>query len=86
MLLGAIARRGDAGRGFGRSGDTEATIAAVARARRAVSTRTTSTTLRVDGVGLRGLREPDGPLDCGNAGTLCACSPGILAGQEGASS
>ena len=27
-------------------------------------------TLVVHGAGLRGLRQPDGPIDCGNAGTL----------------
>ena len=35
------------------------------------------------GVGLRGIREPAGPLDCGNAGTLMRLLPGILAGQAG---
>jgi 3-phosphoshikimate 1-carboxyvinyltransferase len=35
------------------------------------------------GVGLRGLRAPDGPIECGNAGTLMRLLPGILAGQEG---
>ena len=35
------------------------------------------------GVGLRGLRAPDEPIDCGNAGTLLRLLAGILAGQEG---
>ena len=39
--------------------------------------------MRVRGSGLRGLREPDGPLDCGNAGTVLRLVAGILAGQEG---
>jgi 3-phosphoshikimate 1-carboxyvinyltransferase len=34
-------------------------------------------------VGLRGLAEPPGPIDCGNAGTLMRLLSGILAGQEG---
>ena len=39
--------------------------------------------VRVRGVGLRGLRAPDGPIDCGNAGTLLRLIAGILAGQDG---
>src|SRR5581483_10322721 len=35
------------------------------------------------GVGLRGLRPADGPLDCGNAGTLARLVSGLLAFQEG---
>src|SRR5581483_8803095 len=35
------------------------------------------------GVGLRGLRPADGPLDCGNAGTLARLVSGALAFQEG---
>ena len=40
-------------------------------------------TVRVRGVGLRGLRAPDEPLDFGNAGTVLRLASGILAGQEG---
>ena len=40
-------------------------------------------TLRVLGVGLRGLRRAGGPIDCGNAGTLVRLLAGILAGQTG---
>ena len=40
-------------------------------------------TLRVGGVGLRGLRPPEDPIDCGNAGTLMRLLAGLLAGQEG---
>jgi 3-phosphoshikimate 1-carboxyvinyltransferase len=35
----------------------------------------------VHGAGLRGLRAPDGPLDCGNAGTAMRLLCGVLAGQ-----
>ena len=68
--------------GFGRSGDTEATIAAV----RALGVRVYEAdddTLRVFGNGLRGLVPPAQPIDCGNAGTLMRLLPGLLAGQEG---
>ncbi|MCM5570021.1 3-phosphoshikimate 1-carboxyvinyltransferase [Burkholderiaceae bacterium FT117] len=36
----------------------------------------------VHGVGLRGLRQADGPLDCGNAGTAMRLMMGLLAGQR----
>lgn len=37
--------------------------------------------LRIKGVGLRGLREADDVLDCGNSGTTMRLMSGILAGQ-----
>ena len=40
-------------------------------------------TLSVFGAGLRGLKPPRRPIDCGNAGTLMRLLPGILAGQAG---
>jgi 3-phosphoshikimate 1-carboxyvinyltransferase len=39
--------------------------------------------LVVHGVGIRGLRAADGPIDCENAGTLIRLVSGILAGQHG---
>src|SRR5438309_3035116 len=39
----------------------------------------------VRGAGLREAREPDGPIDVGNAGTLMRLLPGWLAAQEGRS-
>ena len=39
--------------------------------------------VRVEGVGLRGLKAPDAPIDCGNAGTLMRLIVGLLAGQDG---
>lgn len=41
--------------------------------------------LTVHGVGLGGLRAPDGPLDCGNSGTTMRLLAGVLAGQPFAS-
>ncbi|MEJ7569954.1 MAG: hypothetical protein WKF41_17025, partial [Gaiellaceae bacterium] len=82
VLLGAIADGETRISGFGRSADTEATIAAV----RALGVRvyeSDSETLRVFGVGLRGLKPPGTAIDCGNAGTLMRLLPGILAGQQG---
>lgn len=37
--------------------------------------------VRVQGVGMRGLRAPDGPLDMGNSGTSMRLLAGLLAGQ-----
>src|SRR3954447_1948927 len=70
--------------GFGRSGDTEATVAAV-RALGAEVEEADVDRLVVRGVGLRGLRAPAGPIDCGNAGTLMRLLAGLLASQEGRS-
>lgn len=39
--------------------------------------------LVIRGTGLREAREPDGPIDVGNAGTLLRLLPGWLAAQEG---
>ena len=82
VLLGAIGEGETTVRGFGRSGDTEATIAAM-RALGVTVHEDDVDSLRIEGVGLRGLREPDGLLDCGNSGTTLRLLPGILAGQEG---
>ena len=82
MLLGAVGEGETRISGFGRSADTESTIAAV----RALGVRVYEAdddTLRVFGAGLRGLKAPDEPIDCGNAGTLMRLLPGLLAGQEG---
>jgi 3-phosphoshikimate 1-carboxyvinyltransferase len=82
VLLGAIGDGETRIGGFGRSADTEATIAAV-RALGVEVYESGAETLRVFGVGLRGLKPPRAPIDCGNAGTLVRLLPGILAGQEG---
>jgi 3-phosphoshikimate 1-carboxyvinyltransferase len=82
VLIGAICDGETRISGFGRSADTEATIAAV-RALGAEVDEVDVDTLVVHGTGLRRLREPAAPLDCGNAGTLMRLLPGILAGQEG---
>jgi 3-phosphoshikimate 1-carboxyvinyltransferase len=82
VLLAAIGEGETRITGFGRSADTEATIAAV----RALGVRVyeaDSETLHVFGAGLRGLQAPSKPIDCANAGTLMRLLPGILAGQEG---
>src|SRR4029079_4251558 len=68
VLLGGIGEGETIVRGFGRSGDTEATISAV-RALGVTVHEDDVDALRIEGAGLRGLREPEVPLDCGNSGT-----------------
>jgi 3-phosphoshikimate 1-carboxyvinyltransferase len=82
VLLGAIADGETRVTGFGRGADTEATVAAV-RALGVEVEEPDVDELVVRGRGLRGLRAPAGPVDCGNAGTLMRLLAGILAGQEG---
>jgi 3-phosphoshikimate 1-carboxyvinyltransferase len=82
VLLAAISEGETRIAGFGRSADTEATVRAV-RALGAQVDEESVDELRVGGVGLGGLREPEGPIDCGNSGTLMRLLSGILAGQRG---
>jgi len=82
VLIGALCESETRIAGFGRSADTEATIAAV-RALGVDVIDDDVDTIRVEGVGLRGLVEPSHALDCGNAGTLMRLLAGILAGQRG---
>jgi 3-phosphoshikimate 1-carboxyvinyltransferase len=82
VLLGSLCEGGTTIRGLGRSADTEATIEAM----RALGVRIDDPdagTLRVHGVGLRGLRASSEPIDCRNAGTLARLLAGVLAGQDG---
>jgi len=80
VLLGAIGEGETVVRGFGRSADTEATVAAV-RALGVEVEEVAHDELSVQGVGLRGLRA--GTVDCANAGTLMHLLAGVVAGQPG---
>jgi len=68
--------------GFGASADTLATVSTM-RGLGVKIERADADVLRVHGVGLRGLQEPEGRIDVENAGTLMRLLPGILAGQMG---
>jgi 3-phosphoshikimate 1-carboxyvinyltransferase len=81
LLLAAIADGKSEIARFGASEDTLSTAAA-ARVLGA-EVELDGDRIRVAGVGVRGIAEPDVPLDCGNAGTLMRLLPGILAGQSG---
>src|ERR687897_1276777 len=82
VLLGGLTDGVNEIRGFGRAADTEAAISVVRQLGVEVEDDG-GETVRVHGAGLHGLREPEEPLDCGNAGTVLRFASGVLAGQEG---
>ena len=80
IMLGALADGATAIDGFLEGEDCLATL----RAFRAMGVGIDGPDrgrVTVQGVGLRGLRAPDGPLDMGNSGTSMRLMSGILAGQ-----
>ncbi|HEX7256024.1 MAG TPA: 3-phosphoshikimate 1-carboxyvinyltransferase [Gaiellaceae bacterium] len=82
VLLGGVGEGETRIEGFGRSEDTESTVSAM-RALGVEVNEEDVDVLVVHGAGLRGLRAPEGPIDCGNAGTLMKLLMGLLAGQTG---
>jgi 3-phosphoshikimate 1-carboxyvinyltransferase len=81
LLIGSIADGESSVRGLGVSEDVLATVGAVRAL--GVEIEIDGDEARIGGVGLRGVEAADGPIDCGNAGTLLRLLAGILAGQEG---
>src|ERR1700676_2642407 len=82
-LLGAMASEPVRIVGYLHAADTAATLAAVRALGALVEVRPEEVVVR--GTGLREAREPDGPIDVGNAGTLLRMLPGWLAAQDGRS-
>ena len=81
VMLAAIAEGTSRIGGFLEGADTRATCAVFERL--GVRIEAPAPGVRsVHGVGLDGLRAPDGPLDCGNAGTAMRLLAGLLAGQR----
>ncbi len=80
ILLGALAAGPSEVGGFSYGGDNVSTLE-IFRRMGVVVDDDGAGTLRVHGVGLRGLCEPDGPLDCGNSGTTMRVLAGVLAAQ-----
>jgi 3-phosphoshikimate 1-carboxyvinyltransferase len=78
LLIGAVSEGETHITGWGRSADTESTLAAV----RALGAEVEEDgdRLTVHGAGLHGLRAAT--IDCGNAGTLARLLPGLLAFQD----
>jgi len=80
VLIGALGEGETRVHGFGRSGDTQATVDAM-RALGVEIEDVADDELAVRGVGLRGLLA--GRVDCRNSGTLMRLLAGVEAGQEG---
>jgi 3-phosphoshikimate 1-carboxyvinyltransferase len=80
ILIGALGEGETRVHGFGRAGDTQATIDA-ARALGVEVEDVADDELVVRGVGLRGLRPGD--VECRNSGTLMRLLAGVLVGQDG---
>jgi 3-phosphoshikimate 1-carboxyvinyltransferase len=82
VLLGAVGEGETLVEGFGRSADTDSTLAAV-RALGVEAQDVDVDRVLVRGRGLRGFAPAQAPIDCGNAGTLLRLLTGLLAGQRG---
>lgn len=82
-ILGAIATYPTRISNYLHAADTDSTLAAIQALGALVQERERVITVR--GTGLREAREPSGPIDVGNAGTLLRLLPGWLAAQEGRS-
>ena len=80
IMLGAIAEGATRIQGFLEGGDTRATAAIFAQLGVRIDAPSEGVRI-VHGTGLRGLRAPSAPLDCGNAGTAMRLLTGLLAGQ-----
>jgi 3-phosphoshikimate 1-carboxyvinyltransferase len=80
-LLGAMSCEPVRIENYLHAADTTRTLEAVRALGALVEVRDGQTTIR--GAGLREAREPNGPIDVGNAGTLMRLLPGWLAAQEG---
>jgi 3-phosphoshikimate 1-carboxyvinyltransferase len=82
-LLGAMASEPVRIEGYLHAADTSSTLDAVRALGALVEVNGEEVVVR--GTGLREAREPDGPIDVGNAGTLLRLLPGWLAAQDGRS-
>jgi 3-phosphoshikimate 1-carboxyvinyltransferase len=83
-LLGAMSSEPVRIENYLHAADTDSTLAAVQALGALVETGVEGGVV-VRGTGLREAREPDGPIDVGNAGTLLRLLPGWLAAQDGRS-
>jgi len=82
-LLGAMADVPVRVRGYLEAADTRSTLDAIERLGAIVERRADEIVIR--GTGLRGVADPGGPIDVGNAGTLMRLLPAWLAAQPGRS-
>jgi 3-phosphoshikimate 1-carboxyvinyltransferase len=79
-LIAALADGTSSIRNFSTSADCTATLSCLKAL--GVAIERDHTALAITGVGIDGLHEPSGPLDCGNSGTTMRLLAGILAGQN----
>jgi len=79
-MLGSIAEGRTNISGFLAGEDCLATLAALQLMGVSIE-QSDATEVTIDGVGLRGLKMPDGPLDLGNSGTAMRLMAGLLCGQ-----
>jgi 3-phosphoshikimate 1-carboxyvinyltransferase len=87
-LIGAMSDYPTRVRNFLDAADTRSTLAAVGAMGALVEVHepggsASGLEVVIRGAGLREAREPDGPIDVGNAGTLLRLLPGWLAAQQG---
>lgn len=80
IMLSALAAGTSRIRGFLEGEDTRATARIFAQMGVRIDTPSPGERV-VHGVGLRGLRAPEGELDCGNSGTAMRLLSGVMAGQ-----
>ena len=76
LILGSIATGDSVVRGLSTGADVQSTASCM----RALGVGVEDA--MVHGVGMRGLRAPSGPLDCGNSGTTMRLLAGLLAAQD----
>ena len=81
IMLSALAEGTSGIKGFLESEDTRATARIFAQMGVRIEGPSPGERV-VHGVGLRGLRKPNGALDCGNSGTAMRLLCGVLAGQR----
>jgi len=80
-ILSALGRGTSTIHNFPDSADPQSTLDCV-RTLGVSAARNEEGHLEVEGRGLRGLRPPSEPLDCGNSGTTMRLLSGVLAGQQ----
>ncbi|HGY5538042.1 MAG TPA: 3-phosphoshikimate 1-carboxyvinyltransferase, partial [Prochlorococcus sp.] len=83
LLFGAIAEGLTTIEGLLPAEDPISTAACLRAMGATISPIHAGQTVRVEGVGLDGLQEPEEVLDCGNSGTTMRLMLGLLAGRHG---
>jgi 3-phosphoshikimate 1-carboxyvinyltransferase len=85
-MLGAIAEGPTTVHNFAESEDCQSTLRCLGQLGVRIDRNGGAATVRIEGRGFEGLREPSEPLDAGNSGSTVRMLSGILAGRPFASS